>query len=331
MSYRTDLMKLVFRALGKGSEEEGKAVLLELYEESGDYVSIAELITKYHRIEVNRQNVRYWVKVCKTNKALTDRDMPARIEIKEVPSLLDPPQNPKPTYSRILAFGDDHNPYSHPDKLEFLSMLKETLDPDLVVHLGDEVDHHAMSMHDSDPNLDSAGPELYKARRNLRELADLFPSMLVCHSNHGSMAYRRALKHGIPVEYIKDYIEVLFPDGDKPDWKWAEEWRINTPLGPVMFRHQFPGAPASAACHEGTSVVYGHYHAEFRVLYKQSGGRLYFGATCGCLADPRSLAFKYSVNSKDRPVIGAMGIVEGVPMLFPMPLDEEGRLKWRKK
>ena len=330
MSYRTDLMKLVFRALGEGSEEEGKKRIVELYEEGG-YVWLADLITNDYKIPVNRQNVRYWVKVAKSNKAFTDRDMAAHIEIKPIPSLLDEQFEDEKVYQRILVLGDDHEPYGHPDKFDFLRSVCAALEPDLVVHVGDEVDHHAMSMHDSDPNLDSAGPELYKARERLRVLADMFPNMLLCHSNHGSMAYRRALKHGIPVEYIKDYSDVLFPGEGKPNWKWADEWRVHTPMGEVLFRHQFPGNPVAAACHEGCNVVYGHYHSEFRIIHKQSSGRLYYGANCGCLADPRSLAFRYNVNMKDRPVIGILAIVGGLPMLRPMPLDKYGRWLWRSK
>ena len=320
-------MKLVFRTLGAGSEEQGKAFLRDWAVESR-YIEIAKEITEVYGIEVNRQNVRYWVKIANTNKALTDRDMPVtNLTYKPVPSLEDAEVDVTDGSGVILVMGDDHNPYGHPDKMEFLRGVKERFHPDTVVHLGDEVDHHAMSMHDSDPNLDSAGPELYKARRALKELAELFPTMLLCNSNHGSMAYRRALKHGIPTEYIKDYLDVLFPDGDKPDWKWADEWELETQAGPVLFRHQFSGKESTSACHEGRNTIGGHWHSKLNVEYRQSRGRLYFGASCGCLADPKSLAFRYSVNMMNRPILGVILICAGVPLVLPMPLDEKGRLK----
>lgn len=321
-------MKLVFRTLGAGSEEIGRGELRTLAGVESPS-AIAMLINDSYDFGVTRQNVEYWIKVVNTNKAFTDRDMPADVTPFEVQSLLDPLES-IPQGENILILGDDHEPYGHPDKMSFLRFLKKTVRPDLVIHAGDEVDHHAMSMHDSDPNLDSAGAELYKARKRMQELASLFPKMLLCNSNHGSMAYRRALKHGIPVEYIKSYIDILFPDpATRPDWKWADEWKIDTCEGPFLVRHQFPGNMATAACHEGVNVVCGHFHSAFQVVYKQSGGRLYWGANTGCLADPKSLAFKYNVNMKDRPVLGALAVIGGIPMLLPMPLDENKRFLYR--
>lgn len=45
----------------------------------------------------------------------------------------------------------------------FLRHVRDTYGPDMVVNMGDETDGHAISFHDSDPNLDSAGVELEKA------------------------------------------------------------------------------------------------------------------------------------------------------------------------
>ena len=52
-----------------------------------------------------------------------------------------------------------HIPYHHPDTLAFLQHLKEKYEPTRVICLGDELDKHSLSFHDSDPTL-SAGDEL---------------------------------------------------------------------------------------------------------------------------------------------------------------------------
>ena len=52
----------------------------------------------------------------------------------------------------ILIISDTHIPYHHPDLIPFLKDLKEIYKPDRVIHIGDEVDKHAMSFHDSDPD-----------------------------------------------------------------------------------------------------------------------------------------------------------------------------------
>ena len=175
---------------------------------------------------VSRQNVRYWRAIFQDNAgnmAKTDR------ALKEMRRFIKPQPDDDlgkldlPEIARsILVIPDQHMPYHHQDMIAFLSTVKDAFKPDVVVNLGDELDHHALSFHDSDPNLDSAGAELERARPVLLELAKLFPQQLVCNSNHGSMHYRRAKAHGIPVQYLRRYREVLFPDGGGEGWSWQD-------------------------------------------------------------------------------------------------------------
>ena len=60
----------------------------------------------------------------------------------------------------ILVISDTHIPYHHKDLIPFLAAIKKFYKPDRVVHIGDELDKHALSFHDSDPDLPSAGDEL---------------------------------------------------------------------------------------------------------------------------------------------------------------------------
>ena len=60
-------------------------------------------------------------------------------------------------YKAILCISDLHIPYHHPQAFDFLKALKKKLNPDLIVNGGDELDKHALSFHDSDPDLPSAG------------------------------------------------------------------------------------------------------------------------------------------------------------------------------
>lgn len=87
-----------------------------------------------------------------------------------------------------------------------------------------------MSFHDSDPNLDSAGAELERGKKFLKKLHSEFPQVLVCHSNHGSMTYRRAKAHGIPVQLVRRYRDIVFPGLDASGWSWADSWKVSTPL-----------------------------------------------------------------------------------------------------
>ena len=62
--------------------------------------------------------------------------------------------------SRILIISDLHEPYSHTDSFAFLEAIKKKYKPERVVCIGDELDYHALSFHDSDPDLPNASKEL---------------------------------------------------------------------------------------------------------------------------------------------------------------------------
>ena len=100
--------------------------------------------------------------------------------------------------SRILIIPDLHFPYCHPDALDFLHKLKVKLQPTRIICGGDELDYHALSFHDSDPDLESSGRELVLALGYVDTLHELFPKMELLESNHGSMFYRKAKANNMP-------------------------------------------------------------------------------------------------------------------------------------
>lgn len=278
---------------------------------------------------VTPQNVAYWRKIFVDNEgklATADNSLKQDRKLRKPQpddDLGNLPDLTK-TYGTVLVIPDQHAPYQHPDTLAFLKAVKDAFSPDIVVNLGDEVDHHALSFHDSDPNLDSAGTELEKAKVFTRRLEHLFPEMLVCSSNHGSLAFRKAKAHGIPVQYLKSYREVLFPLTRAPGWSWADQWIVQTPLGPVMFQHSSPNPTADAA-HNRCNLAVGHAHGKFHVDYCASVDYLYWGATFGCLIDNSALAFAYGKLTKNKPIIGCGVVLEGKPVLIPMVLSRKGR------
>tara|TARA_R110002096_G_scaffold142061_5_gene297133 strand:+ start:1410 stop:2408 length:999 start_codon:yes stop_codon:yes gene_type:complete len=227
---------------------------------------------------------------------------------------------------RILIIPDQHAPYHHQDALEFLIAVAAKIKPTRVVNLGDETDGHALSMHDSDPSLDSAGVELTKARKFIGAMERIFPVMDICHSNHGSLVYRRAFKSGIPTEYIKSYREILFPSGRGQGWEWKDKHRITLPNGEdVIFQHQSAGDTLNNAGHERASIVEGHEHGKFEIQYRSSTTALYWSLISGCLIDPKALAFAYGKLFPKKPLLGCSVIIDSIPRLIPMELDEGGR------
>lgn len=279
----------------------------------------------------------YWAKQFDTHKKNGDDYLtltPANRELRDQRKLRKPSlddfkaiEESQPSkYNSILVIPDLHAPYHHPDSLDFLIAVAAKYKPDTVVNLGDETDHHAMSYHDSDPNLDSAGMELVKARGFLQDLAKVFPYMKLCHSNHGSMLHRKAKTHGIPADMLKTYREILFPNGGGEGWEWDFSHRLELPNGDyVQFQHQAGGNLIAAAAHERCNLVIGHEHANYGINYAASRACLYWAMNSGCLIDAKSLAFTYGENFKNKPIIGCSVIIDSLPILVPMRLGEDGR------
>lgn len=222
----------------------------------------------------------------------------------------------------ILVISDLHCPYQHPDAIAFLAAVKRKYSPTDVVCIGDEVDFHALSFHDSDPDLDSAGIELEKAIQALKEIYKLFPKVTVVESNHGSMVLRKALAGGIPKKAIRSYNDIL----EAPRaWKWVFDTKIKTPLGPIYFCHGKSASPGKMASQYGMSVVQGHYHEKAQISYISTPEKLMFDAHTGCLADDSSLALGYNKVNPKRPIVSLIVIIDGIPQLVPMLLKKGGR------
>ena len=226
--------------------------------------------------------------------------------------------------SRILVIPDLHFPYCHMDALDFLHKIQKNLQPTRIICLGDELDYHAASFHDSDPDLDSAGKELTLGLGYIDTLHELFPKMELLHSNHGSMAYRKAKAGNMPRHLLKSYNEVLGVSSD--DWSWHESIVLELPNGnKCKFVHGISANILSASQSIGMSLIQGHHHSLFELRYWTAGQGLHFAITSGCLIDDKSMAFAYNKLQVKRPIMGVTFIENSIPHLIPMALDENNR------
>jgi len=229
--------------------------------------------------------------------------------------------------SRILLISDMHIPYHHKDTIKFLQHLKDKYNPTRVICMGDELDKHALSFHDHDPDLPSAGDELKLALPVIAKLKEMFPVMDILESNHGSLAYRKAHAHGIPRHYLKTYNDVLGVD-DK--WKWHYDLTIELPNGNKCYFHHGKSANVSKTSQTmSMCAVQGHYHETFKVEYWGNPNGLYWGLQTGCLIDDKAYAFNYNNCNLKRPIIGTAMIIDSIPVLEPLIMDAQGN--WIQK
>lgn len=230
----------------------------------------------------------------------------------------EPEQSRAEDNSRILVISDMHIPYHHKDTLKFLQHLKDKYSPTRIICVGDELDKHALSYHDSDPNLRSAGDELEASKPVIAVLHKMFPKMDILESNHGSLVYRKAKTHGIPRQYIKGYNEVL---GVGDGWKWHFDLTITLPTGQnVYFHHGKSADGLKLSQMMGMCCVQGHFHERFKIDYWANPLGLYWAMQVGCLIDDDTLAFSYNNVNLKRPIVGCGLIINGIPILEAMPL-----------
>lgn len=220
--------------------------------------------------------------------------------------------------SRILIISDMHLPYAVAGLIPFLQGLKDKYKPTHIVCVGDELDYHYNSFHDSDPDLPGAACELRSALATIATLHEMFPQMDLLDSNHGSMIYRKAKHHGIPRHHIKSYNEAL---NVGMGWKWHEDLTLIMPNGsPVYFHHGKTANGIQMSQTMGMSCVQGHHHNEFSTRYWANSLGLYFSLQVGCLIDNDSYAFAYNNVNLKRPIIGCALIIDGKPILEAYPL-----------
>jgi hypothetical protein len=227
--------------------------------------------------------------------------------------------------SRILVISDMHIPYHHAQTLDFLAYLKKKYNPTRIICMGDELDSHSLSYHESDPDLPSAGDEIRRALPVLQDVYKLFPKMDVLESNHGSLVYRKAKTHGIPVHYLKSYADMLGVDAGT--WKWHYDLTITLPNGQQCYFHHGKSADVIKLSQQmGMNAVQGHYHNSFKIDFWGNPTGLYWGMQTGCLIDNSARAFAYNNVNIKRPIIGTGLIIDSIPVLEPMILDNDG--KW---
>lgn len=240
----------------------------------------------------------------------------------------------------ILFISDLHVPHHHPDALSFLGALKQKYDFSRIISVGDELDWASLSYHEKDPDMDSAGRELLNARQVMLELHAIFPVMDIIESNHGSLAYRKAVTHGFPKHLITSYADTIFGDRDSKGnlfrrrtlgagWRWHPKLILDLGSGHKCMVVHGDGSANNTMRNvtmAGMSIVQGHWHSTFDLQYHSTSEFLHFGITVGCLIDPHSAAFNYGKKRLlKRPIIGCAGFIDGHPRLLPMPLAKGGR------
>ena len=229
------------------------------------------------------------------------------------------------TTKRLLILSDTHFPYQHQNYFEWIKKIKDKVNPTQVIHIGDLVDFHSISQHLHSAELPNIKFEIKDAIKCIKKLRKIFPTpMPILWGNHDIRIQRIAEKSLIPNSFLKDINDILEID-KKWKWTWHDKLIVDLPnKTKVFFTHHFKSNVISSAKELGMSYVSGHQHTLSQLTLISNPLALNFAMCVGSSINPKHEAFKYAKNFIKRPIISVGAIINNQPVIYAMPLDNNG-------
>jgi len=217
--------------------------------------------------------------------------------------------------ARVLVLGDPHEPVCHPGYRRFGMWLRNKYKTTKTVILGDVCDHHGISFHAANPMCPGPNDEFKLTLEKIRKWYKTFPNAYVTLGNHDMRVLRLAESVNIPAKYLRDFKQVW----KTPKWKWVEDVRIDN----VYYFHgtgRSGKTPAyNAMVDFGMSVCMGHCHSAAGIKWRTAPVHRQFGMDAGCGIDVDAWQFAYGKHMRQRPVLSAGVVIDGIPQHIIMP------------
>lgn len=204
--------------------------------------------------------------------------------------------------ARVLVIGDLHTPFEHEDYLDHCKKVAKQYKTTHTIVIGDEVDNHFASFHETDADGFGGGHELDASIKVLSLYHKAFPNADVIIGNHNRIIERKLNAGGVSKRWMRDMNEVL----GVPTWNYHTH-RI---YDGVLYIHGEGVTARTRALREGRSVVQGHRHTEGYVWYNPVGGKPIFGMQVGTGIDSTSYAFAYA-KDHPAPVLSCGVVIDG--------------------
>ncbi len=215
--------------------------------------------------------------------------------------------------SNVLVIGDLHEPFCLDSYLDWCKEQYEVYNCTEVVFIGDIIDNHYSSYHETSADGMGGLDELELAIKRISRWYKAFPIAKVIIGNHDRIIMRKAQTSAIPSKWIKSYKEVL----EVPNWEFVERYELNN----VQYIHGEGGTARTKCRADMMNTVQGHLHTQcYTEHYVGKNFRVY-GTQVGCGINHKSYAMAYAKYGK-RPAVACAVILNNgqTPLNLLMPL-----------
>jgi hypothetical protein len=169
------------------------------------------------------------------------------------------------------------------------------------VFIGDVIDNHYSSYHETDTEALGGSAELDLAIKKLSRWYKAFPDAHVTIGNHDRIIMRKAQTSSVPIKWIKAYKEVL----EVPNWNFVDRYVLDN----VKYIHGEAGTARTKCKADMQSTVQGHLHTQCYTEWYVGQNFKVLGMQVGCGIDFDTYAMAYAKRGK-KPAIGC-GVVIG--------------------
>jgi predicted phosphodiesterase len=213
----------------------------------------------------------------------------------------------------VLVIGDLHEPFCLDEYLEWCILQYETYSCNQVIFIGDIIDNHYSSYHETSADGMGGLAELELSIKRIARWYEAFPKAKVIIGNHDRLIMRKAQTSAIPSKWIKSYKEVL----ETPKWEFLDHYIQDG----VLYQHGEGGTARTSCKNNMINVVQGHLHTQCYTEHYVGKNFRVFGMQLGCGIDFSSYAMAYAKYGK-KPAIGCGVVLENgtLPINLLMPL-----------
>ena len=226
-----------------------------------------------------------------------------------------------PKGTRVGIIGDTHLPYELDGYLDFCQETFDKWGVDRVIHIGDFIDNHSLSFHDSEPLLHNVLGEYESAFERAQDWYEAFPEATLIMGNHDRIPARQLRKLGMEPTIFMRPIEELFG----MPWDVVDQIEIDG----VLYHHGETAGGINGFRKDAEQrmrcTVSGHNHSNAGISATATDDQLVWGMGVGCGVNQKHMAFAYGKNFSKKPIIACGVVIDGEPHVEYMDLGSKVR------